>query len=209
MKIKSFILASLLALTGLGVQANGYLRNFNATNFIVGGQVLTSYPTNQPVGTNSAYGVGISTGQAVSLGNFEHIGIDIRGICVISNTCGLTVALIPSMAANTPQMTFGSNVLSGASSTNLINSDWATPPTFTPYYITVPLNTSATNTWTTNAFDFQTNLVMDTGAQSSFPDANWIGIYQVSNNNMVSSEYITNFQVGANTKLIPTPLISQ
>lgn len=207
---KTLIIVGAVALTSLVAQATGYLRSCQVTNYIQGNVQINNWPTNQPIGTNPAVmGVTISTGLGVAIGNFEHIGIDIKGTAVITNgaSANLTIGFIPSMAANTPQFVFATNQLS-ALGTNLVYQDWATPAQYPEFMVNVPFIAATANTYQTNVFDFETNLVLDTGAQSSFPDANWIGVYTISNN-LGAGAWITNLAVGVNTKLIPTPLISQ
>lgn len=214
-KITAVGMALSLALLAVAPQAkaSGSPQSLYVTNYMVASQNVVGFPTNQQVAvTNAATGgsnyVGSATGLPVYIGNYEHIGFNIQGTYVGTNISAGAIGftLTSSMAGATPGVTVGTNNLS-AGVTEINATDWATPwansiglMSFTLPTPIAPSANVATNIW----INWSTNWFMGSGI--IFPDANWIGVYQLSNN-MPTGCYLTNVVVTINRKLIPTPLI--
>lgn len=179
--------------------ALGYSTSFGITNCLQGTNQITTWPTNSVNGTN---GLPLNTGHVVSIGNYDHFGLNFQGYLIntnAANTSFITFMLTGSMANNSPTLTFGTNVYS-QNLTNILTSDFSA--TNNLLLVTIPLPPLYTN-----YFNWQTNIT--TGIASSyFADANYIGVYQISNNVPVG-DVLTNTALYLNTKLLPRPLIGQ
>jgi hypothetical protein len=192
----------ILAVIGCGIglasvaYGNGAPVSFNVTNYWPAAMSLTSYPTNAAInGTN------VSTGnKAVAVYNSEVISINVQGFLLNTN----------ASAAATQGITFVTSDANGGNGTapaivlnaggQMIQCDWQTTA---QEAITVPLTAN-----TTNWFNYQTNIVFNNFTIGSFPDANWLGIYQLTNN-LGTACWMSNCTITANIKYIPHPLIGQ
>jgi hypothetical protein len=183
-------------------QSGGQLTSFFVTNLLQGTGGLSnivSWPTNTAL-TNNTFGTtGASTGQAVSIGAFEHVGITVQGLWVfptaLAGTNGsVTVTLVTAQSTSSPNTVLASNAWSNSQVVTNQN-DWCMPA----QGITLVLTPTAGVQ--TNWLNFQTNLDLPSLAG----DANWIGVYQIQND-LGSTGFITNFTIGVNTKLLPKPL---
>ena len=199
-------------------QANGSLNSFLTTNSIDSTAAsITSFPTNgtstnaitwnytngTAITTNSLY-PGLLTGKAVAIYNQEHLVFNVQGWLVNTGaaaTVGFNLATACT-SGNNPAV--GGQVVgintNLAQNVNNAQNDWQTSPA---NWIVVTLPAT-----TTNWFNYQTNIVMDVAGNA--PNADFIGIYQITNNLAATcSLFNPNGVAFVNKKLIPTPLIGQ
>lgn len=213
--IKLLLFSGALALATGSALATGYNTSFNITNVLVSGAAITSYPTNTAqsvfwntttngsVVSSNYYTVGEQTGNGVAIYNYDHIGINFQAVVVASTNTANQIGtqyfvLIPSMAGgppNGPTASYGVPYAGGV--TNVTANDWASGG-FNQIQVAVPIIGG------TNYVNWQTNFP----TTSIFADANYIGVYVISNN-LPSTCLITNAVLSVNKKLIPKPLIGQ
>lgn len=202
----------LLAATAMPAAASAYFQSFNITNAITPAQVW-GFPTNS-VGTNGIYP---NTGTPVVLQDFDHIGFNFQGmmICATSTpTYTLTFELVFSQANNPPLVITPSatNISIGPYATWLTNST-TTNSVFTQNDWTCNIGGPASGVGTnfavyllsftvqagTNWLNLQTNLNLNTPALAPIADAQWVGIYAITNN-MVAGGFVTNSVAGITRK---------
>jgi len=186
--------AALLCSEAPRALASGLPSNLNITNCLAGTNVITSYPTNS-AGTN---GIPQQTGRAVYLGNVRSFEFGVQGFLVNTGAATtVSMTLIPAYSGSQPQVTMGTNLLS-VNVVTILQNDFLDPAQ--AYTVVIPIPATSTNwyNWSTN---------MDVAA-SRFGNANWVGVYSISNNIPTSGQW-TNVAAYVNTKLIPTPLIGQ
>lgn len=197
--IGAVIAASLVIAVQSHAAAGGSLQSFGVTNYLVSGGAagnVSNWPTNS-INTN---GSPQSTGGPLNIQMVDHVGINIQGLLVSTNTVTgadkIYLTLLTSMATGSPTVTYATNSLSGGL-TIITQNDWSTTTNTSlgPIAFTIPATPG------TNWINFQTNLPSTTLAS----DANWIGVYSISNT-LATTCYITNFGVYLNTKLLPRPL---
>jgi hypothetical protein len=178
--------------------SGGQLTFFNTTNVISGTggtSNLTSWPTNG-IGTN---GIGISTGNAVAVGQFDYAQLVVQGylnaVTFAAGTNGIIGITLTTASGNTqPTVVLGTNVFS-AGLTNIIYNDWCPTNQMIQVNFTVPPSGCS------NYITLQTNI----SAPSLLQAANWVGIYAITNG-LGTGAVLTNAQIGLNTKLLPKPL---
>ena len=176
---------------------SGALTFFQITNCLEGTNAITSFPTNS-AGTNGMFQ---QTGRQIYIGNVRDFGLNLQGFLLntnSANTSFVTFMICWSMAGGPPQVSYGTNVYTG-NVTNLLTSDWSA--TNNLFQLTVPLPPAYTN-W----FNWQTNITANGILGNLVQNANWIGVYQISNNVPVGDVF-TNTALGVLTKLIPSPII--
>jgi hypothetical protein len=197
--------ALVLGLAGTAF-AGGALKPLNTTNYLHSGTArVFGFPTNTVAGTNGIY---LATGGPVNIADTREFGFDFQGFLLNTGAAGsiyldFVASLNPggsgvSAGGGRPTVTVGTNFLSN-NLTVIIDNDFT--DTNQLFRVVVPYVASATN-----AFHWATNFNM-----SSWPfgnSANWVGLYSISNT-FGAGCFMTNVQMGINTKLIPVPLIGQ
>lgn len=183
------------AVIGLSFAPSARADNFNITNDIATGVSVTAWPTNA-IGTN---GNPFLTGKPVEVQNYEHVGLDLSGFVVVTNTAGANVGfqLLTSQAANPPQLVIGTNALTGAGNSQVLSSDWSTPGSPGSFWVVlkVPMGT--------NFVHVETNLTVS--ASSIVSDSSWIGVYSETNA-LATGEYLTNSALQVHKKILPRSL---
>lgn len=195
---------------GTAAYGSGALKSFNTTNYISSAVAyVTGFPTNFP-GTN---GLPTSTGLPVDISQTRGFAVNIQGFLRNTNATGSLIFLefLPSLnsaggigSGGRPSVLTGTNVfLTGTNVftfgvTTIVDNDFS--DTNQIFRLTVPVPAL-----TTNYFNWSTNF---TGLWPPGDSANWIGIYGISNN-FTAGNFLTNVNIGVNTKLIPTPMIGE
>jgi len=213
--VAAIVLATVCVQSAFG---NGSLVSFETTNSIDSSTTtITSYPTNgtstnaitwtytngTAITTNTLY-PGLQTGKAVAIYNQEHLVFNVQGWLVNTGAAATVGFDLVTACTGGNSPTVGGTVVSGIN-TNTAANVTAAANDFqsTGSWINVAIPAT-----TTNWFNYQTNIVMDVAA--GLPNADFIGIYQITNNfTATCSLQNPNGVAFVNNKLIPTPLIGQ
>ena len=202
LKIGAVIAASFVLITKSFAASGGYSTAFNPTNVLTASTPSVSgFPTN----LLSAAGLPQVTGNTpIYVGYVDHIGINIQGFLVTTNTNATTIGLtfVTSMATSPPQIVYGvSNIWTAGLTNVMTQNDWCNPNINPALSLTFTTLTNALNgTYTTNWINLQTNLP----TASIAGDVNWLGLYAITNN-LSTGSILTNFNVYVNQKLEVKP----
>jgi hypothetical protein len=181
------LLIGLLGLVSGGFSTSGRADNFNVTNCVASGVSLVSWPTNT-LGTN---GLPQLTGGAISVANQERAGFFFQCLPLTNTNTSVIVTLVRSAVGNPPAVAWGTNAWSG-SSLAMVQNDWESPSNgVTPIVLTIPVQG-------TNLFNWFTNL-----NDTLIGEANWIGVYSITNSNPGANSVLTNVFMGLNKKILP------
>ena len=197
---------------------NGVLNSFQTTNSIDSGTAgFASWPTNGTstnaitftytngavIATNSFY-PGLMTGKAVAIFNQEHLVLNVQGFLVNTGAAATLTLDLRTACTGGNSPTVGGVVPylnTNGLPVNPLQNDFES----SPHLVAIPLPASYTN-W----FNYSTNLVLDVTGSGQFPNADFIGIYGITNT-LTATCSLQNPAgvVFLNKKLIPTPLIGQ